>query len=270
MRFAAIWAPPPVVQRVYMDYQVQDQPIYAGEQVSTRRFATPSQRGIKAQLTGVQRAIAAPGDRDGTCLSAAQKTAIAPIFSGATTSTGEPIYSSFPYDAGLSSGGIAFWEFFAPLVLDSGAVGLIFGVPPANPATFNGPMFALTGNIDDMFASISASNGTYTESAMSFMTPPNPTDMGALKNRGGKILVYHGVADPIFSVDDSEAWYKGLQAALPDATVTAPHTAASVPRTSVGNSSGGPALNIGRSGGMEASIWAAISGENRATAPVRR
>ena len=41
---------------------VATQPIYAGEQVSTRRFSTPSQRGIKAQLTGVQRAIAIPGD----------------------------------------------------------------------------------------------------------------------------------------------------------------------------------------------------------------
>jgi Flp pilus assembly protein CpaB len=36
---------------------VTSQPIYAGEQVSTRRFSTQSQRGIKAQLAGVQRAI---------------------------------------------------------------------------------------------------------------------------------------------------------------------------------------------------------------------
>ena len=42
---------------------VTTQPIYAGEQVSTRRFSTPSQRGIKAQLTGVQRAIELPGDQ---------------------------------------------------------------------------------------------------------------------------------------------------------------------------------------------------------------
>jgi Flp pilus assembly protein CpaB len=41
---------------------IATQPIYAGEQVSTRRFSTPSQRGIQAQLTGVQRAIAIPGD----------------------------------------------------------------------------------------------------------------------------------------------------------------------------------------------------------------
>ena len=41
---------------------VTAQPIFAGEQVSTRRFSTPSQRGIQAQLVGVQRAIAIPGD----------------------------------------------------------------------------------------------------------------------------------------------------------------------------------------------------------------
>jgi Flp pilus assembly protein CpaB len=41
---------------------VSTQPIYAGEQISSRRFASPSERGIEAQLTGVQRAIALPGD----------------------------------------------------------------------------------------------------------------------------------------------------------------------------------------------------------------
>jgi Flp pilus assembly protein CpaB len=43
---------------------VTAQPIFAGEQVSTRRFSTPSQRGIKAQLVGVQRAISIPGDKN--------------------------------------------------------------------------------------------------------------------------------------------------------------------------------------------------------------
>ena len=42
---------------------VTTQPIYAGEQISTRRFSTPSQRGIKAQLAGVQRAIEIDGDQ---------------------------------------------------------------------------------------------------------------------------------------------------------------------------------------------------------------
>jgi pimeloyl-ACP methyl ester carboxylesterase len=151
--------------------------------------------------------------RDGTCLSAPQKSAIGKIFSGPTTSNGNLIYSSFPYDAGISGGGIPFWEFTAPLQLDSGAVGLIFKVPPESAAGFNGPAFSLAANLDTLVAQITATNTMYTESAMSFMTPPNPTNMAALKNRGGKIMVYHGVSDPIFSVDDSETWYKGLQMA---------------------------------------------------------
>ena len=37
------------------------------------------------------------------------------------------------------------------------------------------------------------------------MTPPHPGDLSALKNRGAKIMVYHGTSDPIFSSDDSVA-----------------------------------------------------------------
>lgn len=153
------------------------------------------------------------GARDGSCLSAGQKTAIAPIFSGATTSTGAAVYASFPYDSGIRGGGIAFWEFFAPLVLDSGAVGIIFKVPPEAPATFNGPAFSLGADIGALVDGVNATNATYTESAMGFMTPPNPTNLSTLKNRGAKMMVYHGVSDPIFSVDDTQAWYDGLRTA---------------------------------------------------------
>ena len=60
---------------------VATQPIYAGEQVSTRRFATPSQRGIQAQLKGVQRAIESPATRT-SCSRARSRRA--------TTSTSSP------------------------------------------------------------------------------------------------------------------------------------------------------------------------------------
>jgi hypothetical protein len=153
------------------------------------------------------------GARDGTCLSAAQKTAIEPIFTGATTSTGTSFYASFPYDPGVASSGIPFWEFIAPVALDTGGVGQIWKVPPEPVAGFNGPAFALGMNIDTALGWITATDATYTESAMSFMTPPDPTNLATLKNRGAKIMVYHGVADPIFSVDDTKAWYTGLAAA---------------------------------------------------------
>ena len=150
------------------------------------------------------------GARDGSCLSQAQKIAIAPIFSGATKANGERFYAPFPYDSGIASGGIPFWEFTAPLVLDSGAVGTIFKVPPSTLPLTNGPAFSLGLNIDATLAELFATDATYTESAMSFMTPPDATDLNDVRRRGAKIVVYHGVSDPIFSVADTERWYRGI------------------------------------------------------------
>jgi len=153
------------------------------------------------------------GARDGTCLSAAQKTVIGKRFSGVTTSTGTKIYSSWPYDAGIGSGNTAFWYFTAPPNLDSGNVAFILEVPPEDPTTFSGPVFALTGSVDSMFAKIQATNGAYTENSLQFETPPDPSNLSALKNRGAKVMVYHGTSDPIFSSDDTTAWYESLRGA---------------------------------------------------------
>jgi pilus assembly protein CpaB len=42
---------------------VATQPILAGEQVSTRRFATVAERGLVAQLSGTMRGVQVPGDQ---------------------------------------------------------------------------------------------------------------------------------------------------------------------------------------------------------------
>jgi Tannase and feruloyl esterase len=147
------------------------------------------------------------GARDGSCLSQAQKIAIEPIYRGATTSNGERFYTGFPYDSGFGAGGIAFWEFTAPLALDSGAVGQIFKVPPVPTVA---PTFSLDLDIDATLAQLFATDATYTESAMQFMTPPQATHLNDVRARGAKMLVYHGVSDQIFSVKDTERWYRGV------------------------------------------------------------
>lgn len=45
-----------------LDGLVAAQATFAGEQVSTRRFVTPAERGVRAELRGNQRAIMVPGD----------------------------------------------------------------------------------------------------------------------------------------------------------------------------------------------------------------
>ncbi|MCW5636105.1 MAG: tannase/feruloyl esterase family alpha/beta hydrolase [Rubrivivax sp.] len=180
------------------------------------------------------------GARDGTCLTQAQKLAIAPIFKGATTSNGERFYAGFPYDSGLGANGIPFWEFTAPLVLDSGAVGVIFKVPPSALALSNGAQFSLTLDIDQALAELFATDALYTESAMSFMTPPDAFDLNDLRRRGAKVIVYHGVSDPIFSVEDSEAWYRGVDR---KSGGRAGQFARLYPVPGMGHCSGGPAVD---------------------------
>lgn len=179
------------------------------------------------------------GARDGTCLSAAQKLAIAPIFSGAVNSKGQPIYASFPFDSGHGGAGVAFWEFTAPVALDSGAVGFVFGSPPQTLAGFNGPRFSLTASIDALVASLSATSGIYTESSLSFMMPPNPANLSVLRDRGAKVLIYHGLSDAIFSSDDTLAWLAAVSAQHANAA----EFAAYFPVPGMGHCSGGPSTD---------------------------
>ncbi|MEH6437740.1 tannase/feruloyl esterase family alpha/beta hydrolase [Massilia sp. DD77] len=153
------------------------------------------------------------GARDGSCLSAAQKSGIGALFSGAKTETGTTIYTSFPYDAGFATAGWASWKFSAPSTRDAGAVGLVWAVPPESVAGFDGATFVANGNLGNMLARVNATSPTYPESGYAFMTPPNGSNLAALKHRGAKMLVYHGTSDPIFSSDDTTAWYEGLRAA---------------------------------------------------------
>ena len=150
------------------------------------------------------------GARDGNCLTTAQKQVIAQRFAGEPDGQGRRIYASFPFDGGIGSGNTTMWNFTAPLQRDSGAVAFIWSVPPEARAGFDGTAFALHHGIDDMLARIRATDSNFTEDAMAFMTPPSPSDLSALQRRGGKVLVYHGTSDPIFSSDDTTAWYEAL------------------------------------------------------------
>lgn len=72
---------------------------------------------------------------------------------------------------------------------------------------------------------------------MSFMTPPNPENLRGLQNRGGKIMIYHGVSDAIFSVNDSETWLRRAQ------QHTGKDFAKLYPIPGMGHCSGGPSTD---------------------------
>jgi len=156
------------------------------------------------------------GARDGTCLTSAQKNVLANIYAGPKNSKNEALYANFYADPGIAGVNHTVWHYGNSLTRDPGAVAFIFTSPPSTQAAFEastGLKYALAFNMETDYTKMFATDATYKESSWSFMTPPNETDLSALKNRGAKLLVYHGSADPIFSAADTAKWFDALQTA---------------------------------------------------------
>lgn len=164
----------------------------------------------------IQRDVPACGAaRGGSCLSAAQKDVLARVFAGASLPTGAKLYASFPFDPGVAGADWASWKFVSSITnRDPVAMAYVFQTPPAadDAANKDPRAFAMNFDVAKNAGTIFATSGPYAESSMSFMTPP-PSDLGVLKRRGAKMIVYHGVADGVFSTDDTVAWYEGLRRA---------------------------------------------------------
>jgi Tannase and feruloyl esterase len=148
------------------------------------------------------------GARNGQCLSSDQKRVLGAVYTGGKTSSGQAIYSSFPWDAGIASPNWAQWKFVNAQVLDP-AAGYIFMNPTRSIDPFN-------NDVDDGFKAIYAKADAYQESADDVITPvgkDNPTNMASLRARGAKMVLYHGVSDAIFSAHDTSAWMDRLNLA---------------------------------------------------------
>lgn len=158
---------------------------------------------------------AAGAARDGSCLTDAQQNVLAKVAAGSSNSKGETNYSNFFFDPGMAGTNWANWHYVMSTTRDPGAVAFIFNTPPMDKSAFlatTGLKLALNANIDTLFANIFTTDATYKESSWSFMTPPDETNLKTLRSRGAKLMVYHGVADGVFSPADTVKWYGGLEA----------------------------------------------------------
>jgi len=71
---------------------------------------------------------------------------------------------------------------------------------------FLGLPYAMSFNFDTDAPKIFATSGVYTESSMSFMAPRDVSNMSNFYGKGGKLLIYQGTADPVFSFNDTLSW----------------------------------------------------------------
>ena len=166
------------------------------------------------------------GAKTPQCLSANQVTALNRAFAGPRNGKGEMLYSDWSFDAGMGAGNWRFWKLESQIppwgklpviaVMGAGSLSYIFTTPPT--ATPGKPedlvAFLSRFDFDRDAPRIRATSGAFTESAMAFMTPPDVDDpkLSTFRAHGGKLLVYHGHSDAVFSVNDTRRWVDRLVA----------------------------------------------------------
>lgn len=162
--------------------------------------------------------------QNSACLSPAQVTALQTIHAGPKGADGEQLYADWSWDPGIAGADWRFWKLQStvppwnelPIIAVMGASSLaqIFTTPPT--AVGGTPddllQFLLDFDIQTQASLIEATSDAFPESAMQVMAPPgvdNP-DLAEFRDAGGKMMIYHGVADPVFSVNDTANWYAKL------------------------------------------------------------
>jgi hypothetical protein len=151
------------------------------------------------------------------CLSGAQIDALVRVHGGARGGDGTQLYSGFAWDAGWADMGWRIWMLGAPdggmtainVAMGAPSLASVFSSPPkalgADPAA--ALAYALGYDFDRDPAGIDAIVPPFTRSAWADNSARS-SDLDALRARGGKLIVPHGVSDPVFSVNDTIGWWE--------------------------------------------------------------
>ena len=185
--------------------------------------------GLTSNLAACQKSfsfdsLACRAGSTDACLSGAKISALKSIFAGPHNSKGAALYSDWPVDGGVGTGNWRAWKVEStvapwnnyPIIATMGAASLayIFSTPPAPVDGTSEKLvdFLLAYDFDRDAPKIFAKAAPFEESAMDFMTPPDVDDpnLAGLRKSGRKMIVYHGQADPVFSLNDTIRWYEAL------------------------------------------------------------
>ncbi|WDF74639.1 tannase/feruloyl esterase family alpha/beta hydrolase [Novosphingobium sp. KACC 22771] len=162
-------------------------------------------------------------DKTDACLLPMQIAAIRKVMGGPLTKDGKAIYSDWAWDAGIGAKtaqgvtqGWRIWKMGGYASATNNGALLRLGAP-SNSAVFRSPpldvaddvtsltRYALSADIDEAYAAAHVKWGALKEAPVDFIHA-DATDLSPFTRRGGKIIMFHGVSDPVFSVLDTLRW----------------------------------------------------------------
>ena len=173
--------------------------------------------------------ITCTGPKTDVCVSPEQVAALKKVFSGARTSKGDSVTPPGRGTPALAerlvrpttragvSGRLARMERRrnSAINLTLGALALpqIFVTPPVEtPVAAGAPAsHALRFDFDDAPRALANTSGAFRQSALEFMKADS-TDLSKFRQRGGKLVIAHGVSDPVFSILDTVEWWNQVNA----------------------------------------------------------
>lgn len=152
------------------------------------------------------------GANDGTCLSSAQKTALAAMTAGGKTSSGVALYSDYFYDAGVGSPAWNVWKLDGIPVPLSPTLTLSLGLNQLAGMDGPGKVFSTPPNpIFNPFGfDPDADPARFRDFGL--LADATSTDLSRFKAQGGKLMIYNGNSDPLFSSKDIVRYYQSLAA----------------------------------------------------------
>lgn len=170
---------------------------------------------VLAQL----KARACVAGQTGSCLSDQQIGTLVKVMDGPRDRSGRSLYAPWAWDAGVGSPMWSMWRIGSEqmpaldVVLGGGSVSTVFRTPavsvPATPAA----LLAFQQGLDlsEGERLIYARNGQFESSAWEDIGM-HSADLQRYFARGGKLMVPHGSADPVFSLLDTLQWWERVQA----------------------------------------------------------
>ena len=184
-------------------------------------YAACKNRQVYPQLE----AIRCAGAKTASCLSADQIEALKLIYAGPENSRGKALYTDWQWDPGISGfTSLRLWSLGylvgAPvntalnLTLGGGSLPHVFVTPPDVTPLADLEAYIFGFNFDTDAPKIFQTSGIYTQSSMQFMTALK-TDLRPFKRHGGKMILYHGNSDGVFSPHDTINWYKAMDERMP-------------------------------------------------------